>query len=58
MRIGFDRETYFVDESNELVTLVITLISGELSEDVVVQLDTRDNTALGIHASSYTVFFC
>ena len=45
--IGFDRDVYTVSESNGSVTLLVQVLSGQLSEDTVVQLTTTDDTAQG-----------
>ena len=47
VRIGFDRELYSVNESAGSVRLVTQVLSGQLSENIVVRLITRDNTAQG-----------
>ena len=47
VQIGFDREFYSVNESNGRVTLGIAVLVGQLSDNVVIQLSTQDNTAQG-----------
>ena len=49
VRIGFDREVYSVQESDGTVSLVVRVRSGQLSDDVVVQLHTADRTAQGMY---------
>ena len=48
VRLGFEREVYSVVESDGAVRLVVNVISGQLSEDLVVQLTTQDSTAQGM----------
>lgn len=43
--IGFDSNTYQVNEGDGVVTLVIRVLDGTLSTDVVVRLVTVDGEA-------------
>ena len=47
VQIGFDEEFYPVNESSGLLTLGVTVLEGQLSNSVVIQLSTQDNTAQG-----------
>ena len=45
--IGFNEPDYRVDESDGEVVLAVKLLSGVLSSDVVVILETEDGSAQG-----------
>ena len=47
--IGFEPADYTVDESAGTVNFTITLISGTISKDVLVEFFTNDSTAAGIN---------
>ena len=53
VQLGFERETYSVDESEETITLYISVLSGQLSDDLIVQLNTVDSTAQGMSTMHY-----
>lgn len=45
--IGFESLVYSVAEDGGLVNLTVKVLNGSLQRSVRVQLDTRDDTALG-----------
>ena len=45
MTIGFDPVTYFVNETDGSVTLIIRVLDGQLARSVEVDFTTRDGTA-------------
>ena len=45
--IGFERNLYSVDEATGQIVLGIAVLSGELSGDVIINLETADGTAQG-----------
>lgn len=47
VRIGFEEMLYFVDESAGEITVSVGVLSGTLSGDVMVQVNTNDNSAAG-----------
>ena len=55
VRLGFERETYSVNESDETITLYISVLSGQLSDDLIVQLNTVDSTAQGMSTICITM---
>lgn len=57
VRIGFDRDEYSVSESDGSVSLVAQVLSGQLSENVVVRLTTRDITAQCMYIP-YHILYC
>lgn len=48
MQIGFEETQYTVNESFGEVTVSVAVLSGDLSSDVVVRLDTTERSAEGI----------
>ena len=48
MEIGFEQVRYSVDESGGQVTLVVRVLSGELSGQVPVRVTTAIGTAEGM----------
>ena len=47
MEIGFDEVVYSVDESSGGVVVSVRVLSGVLSDDVVIRLTTSQDTATG-----------
>ena len=47
--IGFLKTEYTVSEADGTVELQVGVLSGSLSSDVVVQLDTLDSSAIGMY---------
>ena len=45
--IGFRETEYSVDEASGAVLVSVEVLSGQLSGDVVVRLNTNQNTATG-----------
>ena len=45
--ISFEEEVYTVNEADGEVTVSVALLSGVLSSDVVVRMDTKDGNAKG-----------
>ena len=45
--IGFVEMDYSVAETDSTVEVEVAVLSGSLSSDVVVQLDTLDSSAIG-----------
>ena len=56
VRIGFERDEYSVSESDGSVSLVARVLSGQLSESVVVRLTTRDITAQCIYIPCHILY--
>ena len=46
VRIGFDPDTYSVNEGDGVVNLMVSVLEGRLDTEVVVQLFTSDDTAI------------
>ena len=46
--IGFVETLYSVDENDGSIVVTVAVLSGELSEDVVVGFNTQDDTATGL----------
>ena len=46
--IGFVSTLYSVNENDEIAALAIAVLSGQLSEEVVVRLSTENGSATGI----------
>ena len=46
--IGFVETEYSVDEDDGSALVTVAVLSGELSEDVVVGFNTQDDTATGL----------
>ena len=44
-RIGFESTEYVVDEDDGSVTVVVSILDGELSGDVLVNISTTDGSA-------------
>lgn len=44
-QIGFEQTVYSVDEEAGQVTVFVRLLSGELTSDVVIRLNTQDGSA-------------
>ena len=48
--IGFVNESYTVNEADGTALVTVAVLSGELSEDVVVGFNTQDISATGVCA--------
>ena len=48
-RIGFEQSLYSVDEDTGQAVLAIAILSGTLSGDVIINLETTDATAQGTY---------
>ena len=48
VQIGFQQTLYSVDESTGLVVLSVRVLSGILTNEVIVELNTNQDTAIGI----------
>ena len=48
VQIGFQQILYSVDESTGLVVLSVRVLSGILTNEVIVELNTNQDTAIGI----------
>ena len=53
LTVGFDRGVYTVTESVGEVILNVNILSGDLSNDLVVRVDTRQRTAEGNNTLCY-----
>ena len=47
VEIGFNPTTYFVSEDVGTVSVAVSLLSGGLTRDVIVSLQTLNGTAMG-----------
>ena len=52
--IGFDPETYSVNEDGGSVTLTVRVLDGELARPVTVAFNTQDGTATSVAPVDYT----
>ena len=50
---------YSVDENDGSIAVTVAVLSGELSEDVVVGFNTQDDTATGLatHIHNFVSFY-
>ena len=57
--IGFNQTTYSVREDAGSVTVSVSVMSGTISEDVIITLSTAPGgTATGMYARPTTLFSC
>ena len=45
--VGFERETYDVGEQDEHATVCVVVLNGTIVENISLQLNTHDGTAMG-----------
>lgn len=48
VQIGFERILYSVNEAARQVTLSVAVLSGSLSDEVLIRLNTQDGSAKGM----------
>ena len=56
--IGFEETEYTVQENGGSVSVVVSLLDGQLSDDVTVVFTTEDGTATRTCEASIFQFFC
>ena len=47
VQIGFEEILYMVNEADGQVVLSVAVLSGQLSSDVLIRINTEDNSAVG-----------
>ena len=52
--IGFNQTLYEVSESEPLASIFVVITRGTLQREIIVNVSTQDDTALGLHKKDST----